>query len=60
MLKAEDDLCDIPGVAVTAFAIKSDEQKISNGWCDAYSANPISYASFLQTVSKFLEPQTVQ
>ena len=60
MLKADDDLCDIPVVAVTAFAMKGDEQEIRNGGCDGYIAKPISVASFLQTVSKFLEPQAAQ
>jgi len=59
MLKADDDLCDIPVIAVTAFAMKGDEQKIRNGGCDGYIAKPISVANFLQTVSKFLEPETV-
>ncbi|MDX2222713.1 MAG: response regulator [Rhodospirillaceae bacterium] len=55
MLKADDDLKSIPVVAVTAFAMRGDEQKIRNGGCDGYIAKPISVASFLQTVSKFLE-----
>ncbi len=59
MLKADDDLRDIPVVAVTAFAMKGDEQKIRDGGCDGYIAKPISVANFLQTVSKFLEPEPV-
>lgn len=55
MLKADDDLNEIPVVAVTAFAMKGDEQKIRNGGCDGYIAKPISVNNFLQTVSKFLE-----
>ena len=55
MLKADDDLRAIPVVAMTAFAMKGDEQKIRNGGCDGYIAKPISVASFLQTVSRFLE-----
>lgn len=60
MLKADDELRSIPVVAVTAFAMKGDEQKIRNGGCDGYIAKPISVASFLQTVSRFLEPQAAQ
>jgi two-component system cell cycle response regulator DivK len=60
MLKADDDLRSIPVIAVTAFAMKGDEQKIRNGGCDGYIAKPISVASFLQTVSRFLEPQAAQ
>ncbi len=59
MLKADDDLRDIAVVAVTAFAMKGDEQKIRSGGCDGYIAKPISVASFLQTVSKFLTPTPV-
>jgi two-component system cell cycle response regulator DivK len=55
MLKADDDLNTIPVVAVTAFAMKGDEQKIRSGGCDGYIAKPISVNNFLQTVSKFLE-----
>lgn len=60
MLKADDDLRSIPVIAVTAFAMKGDEQKIRNGGCDGYIAKPISVASFLQTVSRFLEPQPAE
>lgn len=58
MLKADDDLNGIPVVAVTAFAMKGDEQKIRNGGCDGYIAKPISVNNFLQTVSKFLEARS--
>jgi two-component system cell cycle response regulator DivK len=56
MLKADDDLKSIPVVAVTAFAMRGDEQRIRTGGCDGYIAKPISVANFLQTVSKFLAP----
>ena len=54
MLKADDDLRGIPVVAVTAFAMKGDEQKIRNGGCDGYIAKPISVVKFLETVAKLL------
>jgi two-component system, cell cycle response regulator DivK len=59
MLKADDDLATIPVVAVTAFAMKGDEQKIRSGGCDGYIAKPISVANFLDTVAKFLEQRPV-
>ena len=59
MLKADDNLRSIPVVAVTAFAMKGDEQKIRTGGCDGYIAKPISVASFLQTISRFLNPPTM-
>ncbi len=54
MLKADDDLKDIPVIAVTAFAMKGDEEKIREGGCEGYIAKPISVATFLQTVAQFL------
>lgn len=54
MLKADDDLNSIPVIAVTAFAMKGDEEKIRDGGCDGYIAKPISVASFLTTISKHL------
>lgn len=55
MLKADDDLKSIPVVAVTAFAMKGDEEKIREGGCEGYIAKPIAVASFLKTVAQFLE-----
>ncbi|HJU20652.1 MAG TPA: response regulator [Stellaceae bacterium] len=53
-IKDDDDLRAIPVVAITAFAMKGDEQKIRDGGCEAYIAKPISVASFLHTVARFL------
>ena len=53
-LKEDDELRTIPVIAVTAFAMKGDEQKIRDGGCEAYIAKPISVASFMRTVERFL------
>jgi two-component system, cell cycle response regulator DivK len=53
-LKEDDALRAIPIIAVTAFAMKGDEEKIRDGGCEAYIAKPISVASFLRTVERFL------
>ena len=53
-LKEDDELRAIPVIAVTAFAMKGDEEKIRGGGCEAYIAKPISVASFLRTVERFL------
>jgi two-component system cell cycle response regulator DivK len=53
-IKEDDDLRMIPLIAVTAFAMKGDEEKIRDGGCEAYIAKPISVASFLRTVEQFL------
>jgi two-component system cell cycle response regulator DivK len=53
-IKEDDDLKSIPIIAVTAFAMKGDEEKIREGGCEAYIAKPISVTSFLKTVEQFL------
>jgi len=52
-IKEDDDLKAIPIIAVTAFAMKGDEEKIRVGGCEGYIAKPISVANFLQTVARF-------
>ena len=51
MLKADDELKDIPVMAVTAFAMKGDEEKIRAAGCDDYIPKPISVPHFLETVA---------
>ena len=53
-LKEDDSLRSIPVVAVTAFAMKGDEEIIRQGGCEAYISKPISVTSFLDTVRRFL------
>jgi two-component system cell cycle response regulator DivK len=53
-LKEDEELRRIPVIAVTAFAMKGDEEKIRDGGCEAYIAKPISVASFMRTVERFL------
>ena len=54
-LKEDETLRHIPVIAVTAFAMKGDEEKIRQGGCEAYISKPISVATFLQTVDGFLK-----
>ena len=53
-LKEDDDLRAIPVVAVTAFAMKGDEEKMREGGCEAYLAKPISVAIFIKTLKQYL------
>jgi two-component system cell cycle response regulator DivK len=53
-LKEDDELSHIPVVAVTAFAMKGDEERIRDGGCEAYISKPISVGYFLETVRRFL------
>lgn len=52
-IKADDELRDIPIVAVTAFAMKGDEERIRESGCDGYISKPISVPNFLETVAQF-------
>jgi two-component system, cell cycle response regulator DivK len=54
ILKADAELKLIPVVAVTAFAMKGDEEKIRESGCDGYLSKPISIPVFLETVAKFI------
>lgn len=52
-LKEDDKLHHIPVVAVTAFAMKGDEERIRQGGCEAYISKPISVAKFLETIDTY-------
>jgi two-component system cell cycle response regulator DivK len=45
---------DDPVVAVTAFAMKGDEERIREGGCEAYLSKPISVGKFIETVRRFI------
>ncbi len=53
-LKDDEELSHIPVVAVTAFAMKGDEERIRRGGCEAYISKPISVMHFLDVVRKHL------
>lgn len=53
-LKEDDDLRSIPVIAVTAFAMKGDEERIRQGGCEAYLSKPISVAKFIETVKAYI------
>ena len=52
-LKDDETLKSIPIIAITAFAMEGDEEKMLEGGCDAYIPKPISVPDFLQTVERF-------
>ena len=53
-IKEDDALRHIPVIAVTAFAMKGDEQKMRDGGCEAYISKPIAISSFLETIRQQL------
>jgi len=54
-LRADEELRSIPIVAVTAFAMKGDEEKIRQAGCDGYMTKPISIASIMQAIEHHFE-----
>ena len=54
-LKDDEELASIPVVAVTAFAMKGDEERIREGGCEAYLSKPITVTTFIETVRQFLD-----
>ncbi len=56
-IKADGSIKHIPVIAVTAFAMKDDEEKILAAGCEAYLSKPIAIDVFLNTIRRFLEPQ---
>ena len=55
-LKEDEALADIPVVAVTAFAMKGDEERILQGGCEGYISKPISVSHFLETIEGYIGP----
>ncbi len=53
-LKDDEELRDIPVIAVTAFAMKGDEERIRQGGCEAYISKPISVPRFIETIKSYL------
>ena len=53
-LKEDEGLKKIPVIAVTAFAMKGDEEKIRQGGCEAYISKPFSEMHFLEAIRRFL------
>ncbi|MEM0906410.1 MAG: response regulator [Pseudomonadota bacterium] len=55
-IKSDPELAPIPVIAVTAFAMKGDEERIRAAGCEAYLSKPISIDRFISTVKAFLPP----
>jgi two-component system cell cycle response regulator DivK len=53
-LKDDEELSPIPVIAVTAFAMKGDEERIREGGCEAYMSKPITVSVFIETIRQFL------
>ena len=54
LLKADEATRAIPVIALTALAMKGDEERIRAAGCDGYIAKPLAYREFLATISNRL------
>ena len=59
-LKENPHTASIPVIAVTAFAMKGDEERIREGGCEAYISKPFSVMMFLDTVKQFIGEGAVE
>jgi len=53
-LKECQETKHIPIIALTAFAMKSDKEKILNSGCEGYMAKPIFIDSFFKEIERFI------
>jgi len=52
-LKDDPELAHIPVVAITAYAMPGDEERMRDGGCEAYIPKPIRTEMFLETIARF-------
>jgi two-component system cell cycle response regulator DivK len=57
LLKRDEATRKIPVVALTALAMKGDEERIRAAGCDGYIAKPMRYQEFLATLATHLAPK---
>ena len=55
LLKADAATRHIPVIALTALAMKGDEERILAAGCDGYIAKPLDYKQFLTAVRERLQ-----
>ena len=54
-IKSDKHIGGIAVMAVTAFAMKDDKERIMKTGCEGYMAKPISIEPFLQRIAKFMQ-----
>ena len=54
-IKDDEAIRAIPVLAVTAFAMRADEQRVREAGCEGYLSKPIQMKSFLSTVQELVD-----
>ena len=54
ILKADATTSNVPVIALTAYAMKGDKERILEAGCDGYLAKPINTDEFLKEVAEYL------
>jgi two-component system, cell cycle response regulator DivK len=57
LLKQDPATRDIPIIALTALAMKGDEERIRAAGCQGYIAKPMRYREFLAEIATHLAPE---
>ena len=60
MIRKDDQLADVPIMAVTAYSARGDEERIRAAGAQAYVSKPISVVKFAQTVDELLTPAAAE
>lgn len=58
-IKDDESIRGIPVLAVTAFAMRADEQRVREAGCEGYLSKPIQMRSFLSTVQDLVSDRKV-
>ncbi|MEL6661939.1 MAG: response regulator [Pseudomonadota bacterium] len=53
-LKDDEEVGHIPVLAVTAFAMRDDEQRVREAGCEGYLSKPIQISSFMRAVEELI------
>ncbi len=57
-IKAHPQMSAIPIVALTAYAMKGDEEKTREAGCDGYISKPIDIENFINTITRIIHTST--
>jgi CheY-like chemotaxis protein len=60
VVKADPRLNHVPVVALTAFAMRGDDERASAAGCDGYITKPVSVRRFAEQISEILHASVVR